>query len=84
MATTRDDGAMTARWRPWIVGAAMLAAATLLLLSMRERLDKAHVAMVYLLVVLGASAAGGRAVGLAISGGASSPSISCSFRRTSR
>ncbi len=48
----------------------MLAAATLLLLSMRERLDKAHVAMVYLLVVLGASAAGGRAVGLAISGGA--------------
>lgn len=48
----------------------MLVTATLLLLAIRDRLDKAHVALVYLLVVLGASASGGRAVGLAMSGGA--------------
>ncbi len=32
----------------------------------RERLDKAHVALAFLLVVLGASSAGGRAIGLMI------------------
>ncbi len=34
----------------------------------RASLDKAHVALVYLLVVLGASAAGGRALGLTVAG----------------
>src|SRR5262245_39467772 len=37
---------------------------TLALLSIRPRLEKAHVALVYLLIVLGASAQGGRALGL--------------------
>ena len=36
----------------------------------RARLDKAHIALVYLLVVLGASSAGGRAIGLSVAGGA--------------
>lgn len=51
----------------WI---AVLAAVTALLLLGRSRLDKAHIALVYLLVVLGASAAGGRTLGLSVAGGA--------------
>lgn len=54
--------------RAWIGGALTLAAfvaATVLMLAFRSRLDKAHVALVYLLVVLAASAAEGRRVGLA-------------------
>lgn len=46
-----------------------LAAALLVTLAMwpfREQLDEAHVALVYLLVVLGSSARGGRAVGLTL------------------
>lgn len=39
----------------------------ILLLAFRERLDKAHVVLVFLLVILGASAAGGRALGAALS-----------------
>ncbi len=41
-----------------------LAAATLALFAARGRLGEAHVALVFLLVVLGASAAGGRALGI--------------------
>ena len=59
-----------ARWRPWFTWSIALVVATLLLLTVRERLDKAHVALVYVLLVLGASAAGGRTVGIAVSGGA--------------
>ncbi len=44
----------------------MLVLATALLLVLRARLDKAQVALVYLLVVLGASARGGRALGLVL------------------
>lgn len=55
-------------WRSWIVWALALVMTTLLLLLVRERLDKAHVALVFLLVVLGASAAAGRATGLGVSG----------------
>ncbi|MFL5581752.1 MAG: DUF4118 domain-containing protein [Gemmatimonadaceae bacterium] len=43
-----------------------LAAVTAAILPFRARLDKAHVAMVLLLVTLGASAAAGRAVGMAV------------------
>ncbi|MEQ1693128.1 MAG: ATP-binding protein [Gemmatimonas sp.] len=56
------------RRRHWVLWLAVLIATTLLQLAVRDRLDKAHVALVYLLVVLGASAAGGRAVGLTIAG----------------
>jgi two-component system sensor histidine kinase KdpD len=46
----------------------VLAVATAALLGVRARVNQAHVAMVYLLVVQGASAFGGRRLGLAIAG----------------
>ena len=54
-------------WLAWfgalvVVGAAML--------TMRARLDKAHVALIFLLVVLGGSSAGGRALGMSLAFGA--------------
>ena len=52
-----------ARWLLWMLA---LAAATLAMLAVRPRLDKAHVALVFLLVVLGGSAAAGRALGIAL------------------
>ncbi|MBL0170077.1 MAG: DUF4118 domain-containing protein [Gemmatimonadaceae bacterium] len=55
-------------WRQWLLWMGALVGATLLLLLARDRMDKAHVALVYLLVVLGASAAAGRAVGLTTAG----------------
>ena len=50
-------------WLAWfsalvVVGAAMLA--------MRARLDRAHVALIFLLVVLGGSSAGGRVLGMSL------------------
>lgn len=44
----------------------MLAAVTLLLLAFRGRLDKAHVALLYLLVVLPGTLHGGRRLGVAL------------------
>lgn len=58
------------RWRTWVGWFVLLAAVTVLLLAARSHLDKVHVALAYLLVVLGASAGGGRAVGLGIAGAA--------------
>ena len=49
---------------PLWVGLSVLV--TLVLLALRADLDEAHVALVYLLLVLGASAHGGRALGLAL------------------
>jgi two-component system sensor histidine kinase KdpD len=54
-------------WLSWfgalgVVGAGMLA--------VRGRLDKAHVALIFLLVVLGGSSAGGRVLGMALAFGA--------------
>ena len=40
------------------------------MLLVRDRLDKAHVALVFLLVILGGSAKGGRAIGLTLAGAA--------------
>lgn len=51
-------------WAGWWLA---FAGVCLLLLVFRERLDKAHVVLVFLLVVLGASAAGGRALGVSLS-----------------
>ncbi len=47
---------------------AVLIAATVAMYAVRASLDKAHVALVYLLIVLGASAAAGRALGLTVAG----------------
>jgi two-component system sensor histidine kinase KdpD len=55
--------AAATRWLTWL---ALSAAVTAMLVLLRGRLDTAHIALVYLLVVLGASARGGRALGLSI------------------
>jgi len=52
----------------WAITLALLTAATAAMYVIRTSLDKAHVALVYLLIVLGASAAGGRALGLTVAG----------------
>ncbi|HEU4799124.1 MAG TPA: ATP-binding protein [Gemmatimonadales bacterium] len=54
----------------WVVWVGLAGATTLLLLTLRGRLDKAHVVLVYLLLVLGGSAAGGRRLGLLLAGAA--------------
>lgn len=51
------------RWGGWL---AALGAATVVFRSLRGTGDDAHVAIVYLLIVLGASASGGRALGGAL------------------
>src|SRR3954469_2085784 len=51
----------------WVLWLATLAIVTVALLTLRGRLDKAHVALVYLLVVLGGSAAAGRRLGSSLS-----------------
>jgi two-component system sensor histidine kinase KdpD len=52
--------------RRWLLWAAALAGVTAGMLAVRSSLDTAHVALAYLLVVLGASSRGGRTVGLPI------------------
>ncbi|HEU4996360.1 MAG TPA: DUF4118 domain-containing protein [Gemmatimonadaceae bacterium] len=53
------------RWRALLFWLGTLAAVTAVMLAVRGNLDKAHVTLVLLLVVLGASAVGGRTVGVA-------------------
>jgi two-component system sensor histidine kinase KdpD len=55
-----------ARGSIWALAFLSLTAATLALLAARSQLGEAHVALVFLLVVLGASAAGGRILGVTI------------------
>jgi two-component system sensor histidine kinase KdpD len=52
----------------WAVSIVVLVGVTLAMLAFRGVLDKAHVALVYLLIVLTSSAAGGRVLGLTIAG----------------
>jgi len=54
----------------WAAAFLALGAATALMLLARHRLDKAHVALVYLMLVLGGSAAGGRWLGLTMAAAA--------------
>lgn len=54
------------QWILWVAWFAVLVALAALMVLVRARLDKAHVALVFLLVVLGGSAAGGRALGLSL------------------
>lgn len=51
----------------WVLCWAAFALATAVLLAFRARLDKAHVVLVFLLVVLSGSAAGGRLLGVLLS-----------------
>lgn len=48
----------------WVLAFVTLAAVTFALFAARRRLSEAHVALVFLLIVLGASAAGGRLLGI--------------------
>lgn len=60
---------MTLRaWQRWTLWGAGLAVATLIMLAYRDRLDKAHVALIYLVVVLLGTVGGGRRLGLSIAG----------------
>jgi two-component system sensor histidine kinase KdpD len=62
-----EDGLHPARplltWVVWIV---ILAGATAAMYSVQARIDQAHVVLLYLLIVLGASASGGRALGFTL------------------
>src|SRR5574340_340300 len=53
------------RWLPaWLFWSIVLVAVTAAMIVFRDNLDQAHIALIYLLVVLGASASGGRFVGI--------------------
>jgi two-component system, OmpR family, sensor histidine kinase KdpD len=52
--------------RQWLVWFGALAAVTAGMLAVRDSLDKAHVALAYLLLVLGASSRGGRVLGFTL------------------
>jgi two-component system sensor histidine kinase KdpD len=52
--------------RRWVLWLGTLLVVIGVLLAVRSRLDKAHVALVFLLVVLGGSAAGGRLLGITL------------------
>jgi two-component system sensor histidine kinase KdpD len=54
--------------RAWILATLALVSATVGMLAVRSSLDKAHIALVYLIIVLGGSAAGGRALGITLAG----------------
>lgn len=54
------------RVREWLLWSTAAAVATALLLAFRESIGGAHVALTYLLIVLGASARGGRRLGLVL------------------
>ncbi len=57
-------------WRTWLTWWSLLGGVTAAMVLTRATLDRAHVALLFLLVVLGASSAGGRTLGLAISAAA--------------
>jgi len=57
-------------WLSWVLSFAALALVTVVLLLLRGTLGKAHIALAYLLVVLGGSAAGGGVLGVALSAAA--------------
>jgi two-component system, OmpR family, sensor histidine kinase KdpD len=62
-APAADRVRTTARWALWL---AVLALVTAVMVGYRIRLDKAHVSLALLIVVLGGSAAGGRVLGVTL------------------
>ena len=50
----------------WVVWLGVLTVVTVVMFTLRPQLDKAHVALGFLIVVLGGSAAGGRALGVTL------------------
>ena len=61
---------MSAARRHWAAWAATLLATGVAMLVVRARLDQSHVALAFLLVVLGASADGGRVLGVTVAAAA--------------
>jgi two-component system, OmpR family, sensor histidine kinase KdpD len=61
------SGGHERRGRIWALWLAVLVAVTAVMFALRPRLDEAHVALGFLLVVLGGSSAGGRVLGVALS-----------------
>jgi two-component system sensor histidine kinase KdpD len=57
-------------WQRWVLWAGVLAIVTAVMLAFRARLDKAHVTLVYLLVILLGTVSGGRRLGLSLAGAA--------------
>ncbi|MFA6168771.1 MAG: DUF4118 domain-containing protein, partial [Gemmatimonadaceae bacterium] len=68
-STDRAPGAARDRatLRTWLLSFTALALLTAAMVAARLYLDKAHIALLFLLVVLGASSAGGRALGFSVS-----------------
>jgi two-component system, OmpR family, sensor histidine kinase KdpD len=66
-AQTQDDGERRLDLASFLLWLAGLALVTVALLTVRARLDKAHIALSYLLVVLGAGASTGRRIGIGLS-----------------
>lgn len=60
------NGRLTRPGGSWLFWTATLVVVTVALVSVRGDLDQAHVTLIYLLVVLGGSASGGRALGLTL------------------
>ncbi|MEP6619552.1 MAG: ATP-binding protein [bacterium] len=54
--------------RQWVIWFGILTIVAALMFTVRARLDKAHIALAFLLIVLGGSSAGGRALGISLSG----------------
>lgn len=52
--------------RPWLIWGAILTAATVAMYFVRYDINEGHVALAYLLIVLGGSVSGGRALGLTL------------------
>ena len=52
--------------RPWVVWGVILTAATVAMYYVRYDINEGHVALAYMLIVLGGSVSGGRALGLAL------------------
>jgi two-component system sensor histidine kinase KdpD len=61
-----DSPVTSARVRAWVLAALALAVSTAGMVAVRSSLDKAHVALVFLLIVLVGSAVGGRVLGLVL------------------
>src|SRR6185436_21056479 len=68
LSVTRAVRSARPAWWTWLLAFGALALVTVMLLLLRGRLDKAHIALAYLLVVLGGSAAGGGLLGVMLSG----------------
>src|SRR6185437_14771132 len=68
-------GIRTGEWAAWLVALALV---TVVLVAFRARLNEAHYALAYLLLVQGASARGGRPLGVALAvGSLSASTCSC-------